>query len=128
MYQNDGDFTKNLLCLKLQLDVLFETVGKQDCLDFLDLVSSFSTPEKEELFKKINGILEKLLLETDRKKSLEDISSEKFEDDLYQSLKTEFDNMMTDATSTKTASSRFKIINGGKAISRKKIVKFHNFG
>ncbi len=125
---DNKDFTKNLLCLKLQLDVLFETVGKQDCLDFLDLISMFSTPEKEILFKKINNTLEKLLNETKRKKSFEDIKNEQFENDLYESLKAEFDNIAINLEDTQNESSRFKIINGGKSISKKKVIKFHKFG
>lgn len=125
---DNKDFTKNLLCLKLQLDVLFETVGKQDCLDFLDLISMFSTPEKEILFKKINNTLEKLLNETKRKKSFEDIKNEQFENDLYESLKAEFDNIAINLEDTQNESSRFKIINGGKNISKKKVIRFHKFG
>ena len=123
----DDNFSKELLCLKLQFETLFENVGGEDCINLLNKISKLSIKEREILLKQFNNIVQKLLTNTTRKKSLQDVANEKFENDLYDGIEEEFNNIRVNSLETPLAQSRFKVVNGGKSKIRRKVVKFNDF-
>ncbi len=120
----DSDFTKDLLCLKLQFETLFENAGGEECINLLNLISKLSGAEREIILKQFSNITKNLLKNRDRKKSLKDIEDEKFENELYDSIEDEFNNIQIKALTPPLPQSRFKVLNGGKSRARSKIIKF----
>lgn len=127
----NDNFSKELMCLKLQLETLFENVGGEDCIDFLNLISNLTISEREILLKQFCLVVKKLLTNTERKKSLQDIANDKFENELYDSIEEEFNNIsMNSFPNIQATSSRFKVVNGGKSRVNKikrKVLKFNEF-
>ena len=66
----DDNFSKELMCLRLQIETLFENVGGEDCINLLNKISKLSLSEREIILKQFNNIVQKLLANTKRKKSL----------------------------------------------------------
>ena len=123
----DDNFSKELLCLRLQFETLFENVGGEDCIDLLNKISKLSIKEKEILLKQFNNIVQKLLSNTKRKKSFEDVANEQFENELYNSIEEEFNNIRVNSFDAPRTQSRFKVVNGGKSKIRRKVLKFNDF-
>ncbi|MDY6091139.1 MAG: hypothetical protein SPJ04_07805 [Bdellovibrionota bacterium] len=123
----DDNFSKELMCLRLQIETLFENVGGEDCINLLNKISKLSLSEREILLKQFNNIVQKLLANTKRKKSLQDVANEKFENELYDSIEQEFNNIQVNDLSSMNAASRFKIVNGGKSRMKRKVIKFNEF-
>lgn len=123
----DGEFSKDLLCIKLQLETLFENVGGENCINLLNLLSNLTSQERDVVIEKFCNIIQKLLSTTQRKKSLKDVSDEEFENDLYGNLEEAFNNMTSHPVMFSQAPSRFKVVNGGKNKFKRKILKFNDF-
>ena len=123
----DDNFSKELMCLRLQIETLFENVGGEDCINLLNKISKLSLSEREIILKQFNNIVQKLLANTKRKKSLQDVANEKFENELYDSIEQEFNNIQVNDLSSMNAASRFKIVNGCKSRMKRKVIKFNEF-
>lgn len=105
----DGDFSKNLFSLQLQLETLLEGSGGKKTIEFLDALSQLSKTEQDIALRIFRNVADKLAIGEKRIMSDQDKELKKFEDDLYDDI---IAYLEAQPSLTKT---KLRVIDGGMA-------------
>lgn len=82
----NGDFSRNLLSLQLQLETLLEGAGGDKTIEFLDALSQLSKVEQEIALRIFRNVAYKLAVGEKRIMSEQDKELKQFEDQLFEDI------------------------------------------
>lgn len=119
MTQKKGEFSLNMRALELHLKTLFEGVGGEKALRFLDALSNISRDEQAILLDAATSAAERIVTGNERLAANEDSALNDFEESLYRDV---LHGMREAASSSPT---KLEVLNGGKNRSFKKEPPFN---
>lgn len=111
----NGDFTKNLFSLQLQIKTLLDGAGGDDASSFLDKLSNLSSKERTIILKVFQKALDRLNESGIELSSVKDDQLKDFENGLYNNL---IDGM--NALKHDHFTHTLSVIDGGKLPTKKK--------
>lgn len=108
--KSDGTFSRSLLSLRLQFETLFEEVGGDRMLKFLDVLSTLSGSEQALILDSFTRVVERVADGETRLSSDKDNALKDFEDNLYKDIL----NSMKEAVGAPPINKRLEVVDGGK--------------
>lgn len=117
-WSDGGDFTRNLVSLRLQLNTLLEDVGGDEAAGLMDALTKLTPSEKKVLIPSLTNVVNKLVENENRLASKNDVELKEFEESLYESV---MDAVQTEANKADFAESKkLSVVDGGKVTVTKK--------
>ena len=113
-WSHDGDFSKNLLSLQLQLQTLLEGVGGKNTSSLMDTLSKLSGTERDIIVPMLTRILDKLISENERVTSMQDAELKDFENALYESVLAAVNDAGRARTQNPSGKKKLELVSGGK--------------
>ena len=107
----NGDFSKSLFSIQLQLNCLLEEAGGESALELLDALCTLNKSEQRLVLSIFKKTIKKLASEEERLCTKEDAELKNFEEELYDGV---MKSIKAKLIETKTGR-RFAILDGGKS-------------
>lgn len=107
--KDEGIFSQNLFCLKLQVETLVDDAGGKDALDMLNLLCEIKPAEQPIVLAMFKRVLKKIVEGKIRLETANDQGLHEFEEQLYNSIINELDNAKEACTTS------LKVLDGGKS-------------